>query len=683
MSKIATVLRRFGDFRLAEWISPLLILLVCFFSFGLLLSRLGFFQDDWHHVFYAYWQGAAGLQRFLLADRGPFAWIVYAFFFRILGFSPTAWHWSLMVLRFLTAIMFWLSLRQIWPHQDGLTSWLGLLFAVYPIFTLQPLSVAYTLHWVMYLVFMLSLFLMLVAVRRPGAFIPLTALAVALEAIHLVFIEYFSGLELCRLVFLWFIFANMPTADRLKKTFKQSLPYLAVLVLYVLYRSSYASIFGYDRFTPLGTLTDLLRSPLAGLLGVLQAMLQDLLYVVFSQWYVALNPAVIDLSRPSTYFILGAILGFAAIAYLAFAWLDRLRHESDVPGLGAEVAAGGLVSIVLALIPFWLTGFSIYQKNLLWSERLALAAMPGASMLIAGAAYGLISQNLRRHLVLGVLLGLAIGLHVQTARSYQASWDKQRQFYWQLHWRAPALESNTLIVSDQEILFYMGIYPTAFSINLLYPQATPPPVASYWFNAGSEHVNFDKFAAGQLVTFDKYATTFTATVQHVVAITFEPGQDQCLWILGPPLANARSLSPQASTWLTVSNPSRILAAPETVPPPAIFGPEPTHGWCYYFETADLADQFGQWSKTVGLWREASQIGLHAGNGIELMPFITAFANSNDWETARTLTEQAQSLPDRSTSALCDLWRSLAATTAPSAPRDQAVARIEDQFGCQP
>ena len=116
-----------------------------------------------------------------------------------------------------------------------------------------------------------------------------------------------------------------------------------------------------------------------------------------------------------------------------------------------------------------------------------------------------------------------------------------------------------MIVSDQEILFYMGIYPTAFAINMLYPQTTPPPVASYWFNAGFEHLNFDKFAAGQHDTFEKYATTFDAAAQNVVAITFEPAQDQCLWVLGPRLANVRGLTAPASTWLGVSNPARIQA----------------------------------------------------------------------------------------------------------------------------
>src|SRR5260221_13460187 len=142
------------------WAVPVAIFLVCFFSFGILLSRLGFYQDDWHHVYYAYWGGAEGLKGFLFTDSRPLAFLVYVPFFNALGFEPSHWHWSLMLIRFLTALLFWLILSKIWPELTDLTAWLALFFAVYPVFPLQSLSVAYTLHWFLYLVFMLSVFLM-------------------------------------------------------------------------------------------------------------------------------------------------------------------------------------------------------------------------------------------------------------------------------------------------------------------------------------------------------------------------------------------------------------------------------------------------------------------------------------------------------------------------------------------
>ena len=166
-----------------------------------------------------------------------------------------------------------------------------------------------------------------------------------------------------------------------------------------------------------------------------------------------------------------------------------------------------------------------------------------------------------------------------------------------------------------------------------------------------------------------------------MAITFEPGQNQCLWILRPAYADIRGLSAQAQNWLTVSNLSRLQPAPESTPPPEIFGKEPAHNWCFYYEKADLASQSQEWETIIQLGKDANQKGLRAGNSIELMPFIEAYARSNDWESARKLTTQAQVLPDRSSSILCDLWRELSSTTPASVKGEQTVAAVEDQLAC--
>ena len=73
MKRFQDAFSKFKNIVLPEWTAAVFIFLVCFFSFGILLSRLGYFQDDWHHVFYDYWQGAAGLKSFLLHDSRPFA----------------------------------------------------------------------------------------------------------------------------------------------------------------------------------------------------------------------------------------------------------------------------------------------------------------------------------------------------------------------------------------------------------------------------------------------------------------------------------------------------------------------------------------------------------------------------------------------------------------------------------
>jgi hypothetical protein len=682
MKRFQDSLSKLKNIVLPEWTAAVLIFLVCFFSFGILLSRLGYFQDDWHHVFYAYWQGAAGLKGFLFQDSRPFAYIIYVFFFRVLGFAPSHWHWSMMLIRFLTVLMFWLSVRQLWPEQVALTAWLALFFAIYPIFALQPLSVAYTLHLTMYFVFMASVFLMLVAVRHQKLYWPITILALLLEASQLLLIEYFSGLELSRLVFLWFLFPGLAFGNRIKKVLRYALPFLAILLLYVIYRSSYGVLFGYDRFKPLSFLHGLFTSPLAGTARLFQFIVQDFLYITFSPWFSSINPSLVDFSGHLTYVLAGSVIVFAALAFFLISRLKGVEKGNSVRNSTVQILFGGIISIILAILPFWLAGFSIYQKNQLWSDRLALAAMGGASMLMVGIIYTLIAHPPYRNLVLSILLGLGISIQVQTARSYQASWDKQRQFYWQLYWRAPALQPNTLVVADQEVLFFMGNYPTSFALNLLYPQLTNPPEASYWFNPGSERINWDAFSVGQPFAFNKYITTFNANVQDVVAITFQYEQDECLHVLRPDYSAVSGLSAEAYRWAAVSNLSRIEPTTKSVPPPDIFGNEPQHTWCYYYEQADLASQFQDWHKVTSLWQEANQQGVWARNGVELLPFIRAYAMLNDWQTARKITIQASVLPDQQWPMLCAIWQNFDSITPASSGRDQAVSLIEARLQCQ-
>jgi hypothetical protein len=681
-SRVGAAYRRLGELRLPGWSVLVLLFVVCFYAFGVLLSRLGYFQDDWHHVFQAYWYGVAGLKRFLLVDRGPFSYLVYVAFFKILGFAPAHWHWSLMLVRFMTVAMFWLAVREIWPEQNGLTAWLALLFAVYPIFALQPLSVAYTLHWAMYFVFMLSLFLMLFGLRHMKTYVPLTLAAVVLEAVHLLCIEYFSGLEFSRPIFLWLYFSDLPPRERLKKTLKTSLPYLATVGLYAVYRSAYSKLYGFDRFGLLSTLTTLVQAPLSSIGRVVQFMVQDLVFVILSPWYPTVDPQVLDLSRASTYLIFGSVIAVGIAAYFVVSRLAADGSESGLSTLGKQLILAGILSATLALFPFWVAGLSIFQKNQLWSDRLALAAMPGASMMMTGAVAMLVDRRRYRNLLLSALVGLSISPAAQTARSYQASWDKQQQFYWQLHWRAPSLKPNTLLVTDQEILFFMGVYPTTFAVNVLYPQLEPWPKASYWFDAGTEHVSWDKFSAGEPAVFEKYTETFRATREGVLAIAFEPGLDQCLWVMRPEYVDLRDLSETAKGWLSVSDPAQIQPSPDSTPPPDIFGSEPARGWCYYYEKADLARQFQQWQTAINLWNQAEQNRLRPRNSIELLPFIEAYARSGDWKSAQKLTSQGEGLPDRSVSVSCNVWKELGATAAASAERDQTTAAVLAELGCQ-
>lgn len=79
----------------------------------------------------------------------------------------------------------------------------------------------------------------------------------------------------------------------------------------------------------------------------------------------------------------------------------------------------------------------------------------------------------------------------------------------------------------------------------------------------------------------------------------------------------------------------ILDSPDQ-PPPAVFGSEPEHGWCYYFEKVDLAVQRGDQETALALANETLATGLSPEDPVEWMPFLLTYMIDNDLETVRTI-----------------------------------------------
>ncbi len=87
----------------------------------------------------------------------------------------------------------------------------------------------------------------------------------------------------------------------------------------------------------------------------------------------------------------------------------------------------------------------------------------------------------------------------------------------------------------------------------------------------------------------------------------------------------------------------------------IFGKEPPHDWCYFFQKADLARQNGDWQKIVDLAQEAAQLDLKPAYSPELLPFIEAYVHLGNWEQAVAATIQANQITAKSQPFLCAAW----------------------------
>lgn len=663
--------------------SPFLLIALALLAFGILIPWLGFYQDDWHHIYYFNQEGIEGLGRFLFFDSRPFAIAVYAPLFSVLGAHPIGWHLFGLLMRILIALTFLQIANLLWPQTRRENTIIAALFMLYPAFLLQPMAVMFALHWAMYLFYLLSVWLMLLALHSEKHFVPLTVASLLLGAFQLLMLEYFIGLELLRPVLIFLALRADSGRKRWLSTLKAWIPYLVVTALYVVFRLSFGALFDYDRNAP-RLLAGLLTQPLQTLLYLFQSGLEDFAEILISAWYDAFNPTLFNLTRFSVPLTWGVVL---LVAALLWAGLGHLREQNDkIPtGWRREMLIVGALAILFGVLPGWAIGKTVHSANPLWNDRFAMASLFGAAMVWVGIIHTFVHDPKRRNLLFSLMLALSLGAQLRSGLEYKQAWEKQTLFYWQLYWRAPKIEAGTAFISDSEFLGYMGNYPSAFAINALYPKQTPPEQVDFWlFTSGENMPRWKDFREGALLSGIKYASTFNGNSRNSLAILFEPENLQCLWILSPQDSAHQTLPAMTYEFLPASNLARIGTPGKAwQPSPAIFGSEPAHTWCYTFQKADLARQSGDWDEVIRLWEQALADGYGPKHAREYMPFIEAYARTTDWKSAEKLTLRAGTITEKARYPLCALWQQLRAETEISEQRENAFSEVNDRLDCQP
>ncbi len=375
----------------------------------------------------------------------------------------------------------WWSLKLLWPKRVREVTWMAFLFAIYPSFLQQPVAVAFSQHWITYGLFFLSIGAMLQAARSPRWFLPLTILSMAACALHLLTMEYFIGLELLRPALLWIVLSQSIQSRRQRwiKTIQSWLPYLAIVGLFIIWRAFFLELAGDDP-NSLSLLTGFRSQPLTTLVTFLQLMLQDFIQVIAGAWTQTINPSLVNLT--SSFFLL-TLLASLLGAFLAGFYLYRLQlaqgSNEAVDRWRQQAVLLGLGAIFLGFLPAWVTDRQAIEG--LYGSRFTLGAMFGASILFIAILDWFTPRQFPKIVLIGFLVGIAINFHLTNTNDYRWSWTNQKRFYWQLHWRAPALKPDTAIFSDGELFPFVGLYSTSTAINLLYPQPAEHDTLAYWF----------------------------------------------------------------------------------------------------------------------------------------------------------------------------------------------------------
>jgi hypothetical protein len=610
--------------------TPFVLLLLAAVSYAPLVPWLGFYWDDWPAIWVLHSLGAEGLKEYTAADR-PFLGWLYALTMPALGESPLAWHLFAVATRWFSAVAFWWCLRGLWPARSGEIAAAACLFMVYPGFTLQPIAWCHSHIFLEFGLVLLSLGAMVWAHRLESWYRPLMVLAVSCAAVTMMISEYFVGLELLRPLLLCLVlFAVAPAGGRLIPAVVRSwLPFIAVLGLYLVWR---LILFHPTGVNDESRVLELIHgSPLTYMVHRFYAIAVDVLEAGVVAWIrtVAADMLTFDTIRSV---MVGSALAMTA-GVGTFWYLKGLDVRSNASDAAADNASAGWVMQALLVglaalfaggLPFWFGNREIRLDSL--TDRYTVPVMLGCTLVLAAAIQAATRKAARHIAVISLLVGLSVMFHFRNTVQFVEDWSSQTQLMWQLSWRAPALKPGTLLLADEAVVAFPRSYSLLGPVNFLYAPGHQSRTLEYGFFAlptvlGDE---LSSLADGVPFRYGFRNVSFTASTSEGLVLWFAP--PSCLRILDPSRDEIPHLPPLARAARTISHADRILPHPSggAMPPQAIFGREPAHSWCYYFQKADLARQAGDWPAVAHMGDEARRLGLAPDDSTEWLPFLEGY-----------------------------------------------------------
>jgi hypothetical protein len=268
---------------------------------------------------------------------------------------------------------------------------------------------------------------------------------------------------------------------------------------------------------------------------------------------------------------------------------------------------------------------------------------------------------------------------------YRREWNTQKAFFWQLTWRAPDIEPGTMILGSELPFIHFSDNSLTAPLNWTYaPENLPTPMPYLFYAIESRIGNELQDFSPDLQVLEPYrATHFSgSTSQTLVLYHAPPG---CVKILDPDLDKRLPQKPKYMAEVMHLSNLDLISDNNTpaYPPLEIFGPEPEHDWCYYFEKAELARQYGDWVKVADLGDKARALDtrLYEVNAPELLPYIEGYAHLGEWEQAYELTRQAYQLTFRMERILCSTWSRIIQNTPSSPERASVIKEIEQEVQC--
>jgi len=648
-------------------------LLVSLSSYGVFSLQQGYYWDDWAFAWTRVNMGAEGIIQLFSATRPMRGWME-AFLTTILGTHPAVWQFYAIFMQWLAAVACWWFLLELWPSRKWQASLAALFFLVYPGFTQQPLAMTYHYYWTFTALFFLSLGLMVQSVQTGRLKTLQLAGAVGIGGLVLWAMEYLFGLELLRVMVIWIALGSSirDGKSRLKQAALYYIPYLVILCVYLywrffVYQSARYTLEALDHqgaaslFSPFALVWDILKAlPLAS----------------FGAWIKILQQPYLGQDISLIVAIIYGLVFLGGVFGLLY-YFRSFRAEPGSSTVGWMEQAGLAVALLLfAGLPFHLLGLPVRLS--FPEDRFTLPFSLGAALLLV-VLLDLIKDHSRRFTLAALIIPLAMTLQIHNTDLYRKEWQLQRAFIWQLVWRAPDIQPGTTFLAEDGAVFpHNDDEAFAFLINWAYTPKTKSAKLPYEYFLVSARIGYQLpgLQKGLPISMNHFAAAFSGTTDQVLVLRFSP--NSCLRVLDPRFDADAPLLPRGANTLDLDSETAFFALPRTTAqalalsapaalisdgssplvPEWLFGAEPEHRWCYYFQKADLARQQGDWVRVARLGDQAFNFPYYPDDPAEYLPFIEAYGRLGRIEEARSLSKKAADLNPALRPMLCAAWQRL-------------------------
>ncbi len=612
---------------------PGVLILVSALVYLPFIGRFSYYFDDWYLMFAAGERGPEVFAEIFSVDRPGRAGVMAVLYSLFQG-NPLHYNLSAYLFRLIGALGFLSVLRTLWARERAATFAMAVLFLVYPGFLSQPNAIDYQSHLAGLAAATWSIAIMLKAVvsnhkaMKTGYFI----FSILLGFFYLSQIEWFIGFEAVRwaCVLLLSIKTGGTPRQTILEAIRRAYPALIIPLLFLVWRLLF---FQSERgATDVSLQLDgLMSTPIAtiGLWGI--SLAQDLVDVLFLSWVWPLSRYAFTLDTHHKLVAVG--LGVLAVV---FTRLVMKREESVAGGEAAlnpnwrrEALWLGIVIIIFGLLPVTVANREVAFPAF---SRYTLVASMGAVMMIVGLVYELPNKKLQEG-ILACLVLFSVLTHYGNGFEHARWTTVYNNYWWQVSWRVPQFEKNTTLVANiptvatEEDYFIWGpanliYYPESQSTKVIQPTL---------FAAVLNPLTVQNVLTRQRQEYDNRRGIITYKNYRNILILTQPSLDSCVHVIDGMQLEFSPFELDAVRVIGAHSEIEHILVNETphAPPELIFGPEPPRTWCYFYQSADLARQRGDWEAVIRLGNEAHVNGFAPADLIEWMPFLQAYAVTGD------------------------------------------------------